>query len=74
MYYVPLANKLNRMMHSQRVLYAQVGYQPTATIALEIGGGNGLQGMGLVCHVIEPSLLFCRSVFGRFLQYESPYS
>ncbi|KAK0204503.1 hypothetical protein DFS33DRAFT_1460509 [Desarmillaria ectypa] len=53
----------DEMMQSQRVLYAQVGYQPTATIALEIGGGNGLQGMGL--YVVLASL-HCYSA-GLFL-------
>ncbi|PBL04092.1 DUF917-domain-containing protein [Armillaria gallica] len=48
----------DEMMHSQRVLYAQVGYQPTATIALEIGGGNGLQGLflGASCNMNLPTV------------------
>ncbi len=31
-------------MEAQNAVYKQVGYQPNAVIALEIGGGNGLQG------------------------------
>ncbi|KAK0470131.1 uncharacterized protein EV420DRAFT_1616471 [Desarmillaria tabescens] len=48
----------DEMMQSQRVLYAQVGYQPTATIALEIGGGNGLQGLflGASCNMNLPTV------------------
>ncbi|KAF8917367.1 hypothetical protein CPB85DRAFT_1431292 [Mucidula mucida] len=34
----------NEMMEAQNAVYKQVGYQPNAVIALEIGGGNGLQG------------------------------
>lgn len=48
----------DEMMQSQRVLYAQVGYQPTVTIALEIGGGNGLQGLflGASCNMNLPTV------------------
>ncbi|KAJ7886750.1 hypothetical protein B0H13DRAFT_2043932, partial [Mycena leptocephala] len=35
----------NEQMEAQRMVYNQLGYQPDAVIALEIGGGNGLQGM-----------------------------
>lgn len=35
---------LNRMMESQSLLYELVGRKPDAVMALEIGGGNGLQG------------------------------
>ena len=35
----------NRMMDAQRGLYKMCDRQATAMIALEIGGGNGLQGM-----------------------------
>ncbi|THH13801.1 hypothetical protein EW146_g6457 [Bondarzewia mesenterica] len=34
-----------RMLEAQNAVYAQVGSKPHAVIALEIGGGNGLQGM-----------------------------
>lgn len=33
------------MMESQRLVYDYLKVEPTAVIALEIGGGNGLQGM-----------------------------
>jgi DUF917 family protein len=33
------------MMQSQTELYKYMGVQPDAVICLEIGGGNGLQGM-----------------------------
>ncbi|KAJ7265469.1 hypothetical protein B0H12DRAFT_1262176 [Mycena haematopus] len=35
----------NEQMEAQRMVYDQLGYQPDTVIALEIGGGNGLQGM-----------------------------
>ena len=35
----------NRMMDAQRGLYKMCDRKATAMIALEIGGGNGLQGM-----------------------------
>jgi DUF917 family protein len=35
----------NRMMDAQRGLYKMCEKKATAMIALEIGGGNGLQGM-----------------------------
>ena len=35
----------DRMMDAQRGLYKMCDRQATAMIALEIGGGNGLQGM-----------------------------
>lgn len=35
----------DEMMESQRTVYELVGRQPDAVIALEIGGGNGLQGL-----------------------------
>ncbi|KAK1979726.1 hypothetical protein LZ30DRAFT_783259 [Colletotrichum cereale] len=35
----------DEIMKSQRELYAYLGTKPTAVIALEIGGGNGLQGL-----------------------------
>ncbi|KAF7352365.1 DUF917-domain-containing protein [Mycena venus] len=35
----------NEQMEAQRMVYDKLGYQPDAVIALEIGGGNGLQGM-----------------------------
>ena len=33
-----------RIMEAQKALYDYLGAQPDAVIALEIGGGNGLQG------------------------------
>jgi DUF917 family protein len=33
------------MLEAQRELYGHIGKEATAVIALEIGGGNGLQGM-----------------------------
>ncbi|KAK8081653.1 hydantoin utilization protein A [Apiospora saccharicola] len=35
----------NEILESQKELYAYLKVQPTAVIALEIGGGNGLQGL-----------------------------
>ncbi|KDN69072.1 hypothetical protein CSUB01_10226 [Colletotrichum sublineola] len=35
----------DEIMESQRELYAYLGTKPTAVISLEIGGGNGLQGL-----------------------------
>lgn len=35
----------DRMLDSQNELYAYMNKKPNAVIALEIGGGNGLQGM-----------------------------
>ncbi|KAJ7462166.1 hypothetical protein FB451DRAFT_1353080 [Mycena latifolia] len=35
----------NEQMEAQRLVYKELGYQPDAVLALEIGGGNGLQGM-----------------------------
>ncbi|KAL1742325.1 hypothetical protein HDZ31DRAFT_66082 [Schizophyllum fasciatum] len=35
----------DEMMESQRKVYELVGRQPDAVIALEIGGGNGMQGL-----------------------------
>ncbi|KAJ6560376.1 hypothetical protein B0H19DRAFT_1260986 [Mycena capillaripes] len=35
----------NEQMEAQRMVYRELGYQPDAVIALEIGGGNGLQGL-----------------------------
>ncbi|KAF8214085.1 hypothetical protein K438DRAFT_1902196 [Mycena galopus ATCC 62051] len=35
----------NEQMEAQRMVYDKLGYKPDAVIALEIGGGNGLQGM-----------------------------
>lgn len=35
----------DRMMDAQRGLYKMCNRKATAMIALEIGGGNGLQGM-----------------------------
>ncbi|THH15150.1 hypothetical protein EW146_g5282 [Bondarzewia mesenterica] len=35
----------NEMMEAQNAIYKYVGFKPHAVIALEIGGGNGLQGM-----------------------------
>ncbi|KAK7013143.1 DUF917-domain-containing protein [Favolaschia claudopus] len=35
----------NEQVEAQRMVYDQLGYKPDAVIALEIGGGNGLQGM-----------------------------
>ncbi|KAJ7118585.1 hypothetical protein C8R43DRAFT_1153344 [Mycena crocata] len=35
----------NEQMEAQHMVYKELGYQPDAVIALEIGGGNGLQGM-----------------------------
>ena len=36
---------MNRQMQAQNELYKFMQVKPTAVIALEIGGGNGLQGM-----------------------------
>ncbi|KAF7302131.1 DUF917-domain-containing protein [Mycena indigotica] len=35
----------NEQMEAQRLVYDHLGYEPEAVVALEIGGGNGLQGM-----------------------------
>ena len=35
------------MMEAQNLVYAQLGYKADAVIALEIGGGNGLQGQSV---------------------------
>ncbi|KAJ7098707.1 hypothetical protein B0H15DRAFT_821919 [Mycena belliarum] len=35
----------NEQMEAQHLVYRELGYQPDAVLALEIGGGNGLQGM-----------------------------
>lgn len=45
------------MMEAQKLVYDQLGYQPTHMIALEIGGGNGLQGL-LQCFSFDPQYLF----------------
>jgi DUF917 family protein len=37
--------RIFRMMEAQTELYNYMGIKPNAVIALEIGGGNGLQGM-----------------------------
>ncbi|KAJ8072196.1 hypothetical protein PM082_015754 [Marasmius tenuissimus] len=39
----------DEMMESQEILYKYLGYKPTAVLDLEIGGGNGLQGLVLGC-------------------------
>ncbi|KZV63899.1 DUF917-domain-containing protein [Peniophora sp. CONT] len=46
----------NEMMESQTLLYELVGRQPDAVMALEIGGGNGLQGLllGASAHMNIP--------------------
>lgn len=33
-----------RMVEAQKLVYDMLGYKPDSVIALEIGGGNGLQG------------------------------
>lgn len=40
-----VANTLTRMLESQRELYDYLNKKPDAVIPLEIGGGNGLQGL-----------------------------
>jgi tryptophan synthase beta subunit len=49
----------DEMMESQNFLYELVGRKPDAVIALEIGGGNGLQGM-LFSQVVLRSKIIMR--------------
>ncbi|KAI0031377.1 hypothetical protein K488DRAFT_86866 [Vararia minispora EC-137] len=48
----------DEMMESQNFLYELVGRKPDAVIALEIGGGNGLQGLllGASAHMNIPTV------------------
>ncbi|KAJ7584873.1 hypothetical protein C8J56DRAFT_137101 [Mycena floridula] len=48
----------NEMMEAQRIVYEHLGYEPDAVIALEIGGGNGLQGLllGASCNMNIPTV------------------
>ncbi|KAI0312127.1 hypothetical protein OF83DRAFT_1270491 [Amylostereum chailletii] len=49
---------VHRMMEAQKAVYDLVGRKPDAVIALEIGGGNGLQGLllGASCNMNIPTI------------------